>query len=82
MTSEVTPAPRSYDEVIRKTTPQKPRTPIEIWLAARDLSEYAPALADMGVKRVSDLVFLTDDDMKVLKVDPSSRLHFHVRVVG
>lgn len=58
------------------------QTPIGRWLAARNLQRYEAGLARMGVKRVADLVYLTDEDMDNLNVDPESRMHFYVRVIA
>lgn len=59
-----------------------PKTPIGRWLAARNLERFENGLAKMGVKRISDLVYLTDEDMRALQVDDEARVHFHVRVVA
>ena len=81
-TSRVTRVPsKTYDQVTRPSkrgTP--PDTPLKAWLAARNLEIYAEPLAKIGCKRVSDLVFLTDDDMQLLNVEPHARVHFHIQV--
>lgn len=56
------------------------RTPFGRWLADRNLQRFEEPLAKLGVCRVADLVYLTDEDMDHLNVDAKSRMQFYVRV--
>lgn len=58
------------------------QTPIGRWLAARNLERYEMGLQKLGIKKIADLVYLTDDDMDNLGVDNESRMHFYVRVIA
>ena len=58
------------------------RTPLSRWLADRSLSQYEPKLTDMGVRKLRDLAYLTDEDLLHMNVLPSQRLHFQVHVVA
>lgn len=67
------------DMVDRQRTPM---TPLSFWLAERKLEKYEPALSRMGVRRLSDLAYITDDDLANLNVDVASRSYFQVHVVA
>lgn len=75
----------TYDEHLAtaeehaKSNGQK-TTPFGRWLADRNLERFEGPLAKLGVYRVADLVYLTDEDMDTLNVDPKSRMQFYVRV--
>jgi len=52
------------------------------WLAARSLLQYADSLERVGVKRVADLIYLSDEDLDALAIDYDDRIHFYIHVVG
>jgi len=59
-----------------------PRTALSMWLNERNLSEYEAILTEMGVRKLRDLVYLTDEDLTNMKVDPSKRAFFQVQVIA
>mmetsp|Transcript_20772 Transcript_20772/g.82857 ORF Transcript_20772/g.82857 Transcript_20772/m.82857 type:complete len:213 (+) Transcript_20772:68-706(+) len=56
-------------------------SPIDAWLAARSLEAYGPALRAIGMKRISDLAYLTPEDMLDLGIPIDQHAHFNI-VVG
>lgn len=77
---------RTYDEHLASANEEEFRihgsatSPFGRWLKARNLESYEGPLAQLGVHRVADLVYLTDEDMDRLNVDQEARMQFYVRV--
>mmetsp|Transcript_9626 Transcript_9626/g.13340 ORF Transcript_9626/g.13340 Transcript_9626/m.13340 type:complete len:282 (+) Transcript_9626:150-995(+) len=61
---------------------KKERSAFKAWLAARSLLQYADSLESVGVRRVADLMYLSDEDLEALAIDYDDRVHFHIQVVG
>lgn len=70
----------TYSDMVDRQ--HSPMTPLSFWLAERKLEKYEPALSRMGVRRLSDLAYITDDDLANLNVDVASRSYFQVHVVA
>lgn len=73
------PISPTYDQMMRANSP---RTALSMWLNERNLSEYEAILTEMGVRKLRDLVYLTDEDLTNMKVDPSKRAFFQVQVIA
>lgn len=71
----------TYSEMMEWSKPT-PRTPLATWLAARDLEHYEAPLARMGVKRLADLAYITDEDLINMNMSDEARAHFHINVVA
>ena len=63
--------------------PELPRSPssnLDLWLVRRGLGKYLDAVAALGARRVSDLVFIDDDDLDLLGMTPEERAAIRIHV--
>ncbi|CAH0374249.1 unnamed protein product [Pelagomonas calceolata] len=63
--------------------PELPRSPssnLDLWLVRRGLGKYLDAVAALGARRVSDLVFIDDDDLDALGMTPEERAAIRIHV--
>ena len=63
--------------------PELPRSPssnLDLWLVRRGLGKYLDAVAALGARRVSDLVFINDDDLDALGMTPEERAAIRIHV--
>ena len=63
--------------------PELPRSPssnLDLWLVRRGLGKYLDAVAALGARRVSDLVFIDDDDLDSLGMTPEERAAIRIHV--
>ena len=63
--------------------PELPRSPssnLDLWLVRRGLGKYLDAVAALGARRVSDLVFINDDDLDLLGMTPEERAAIRIHV--
>ena len=63
--------------------PELPRSPssnLDLWLVRRGLGKYLDAVAALGARRVSDLVFIDDDDLDRLGMTPEERAAIRIHV--
>ncbi len=63
--------------------PELPRSPssnLDLWLVRRGLGKYLDAVAALGARRVSDLVFIDDDDLDALGMTPKERAAIRIHV--
>lgn len=67
------------DELFARTYVKKSK--LGRWLAARNLQDYETGLVKLGIKKIADLSFLTEDDMTKLGADHLARKHFSITVV-
>ena len=67
----------------RPAPPELPRSPssnLDLWLVRRGLGKYLDAVAALGARRVSDLVFIDDDDLDALGMTPEERAAIRIHV--
>ena len=67
----------------RPAPPELPRSPssnLDLWLVRRGLGKYLDAVAALGARRVSDLVFIDDDDLDALGMTPGERAAIRIHV--
>ena len=67
----------------RPAPPELPRSPssnLDLWLVRRGLGKYLDAVAALGARRVSDLVFIDDDDLDLLGMTPEERAAIWIHV--
>lgn len=79
--AEHSPTSTTYCEMMQNST-CAPVTPLSMWLAARNLLRFEPPLARIGVKRLADLAYVTEDDLINMNMSADARSHFHVHVVA
>jgi len=64
-------------------TPPLPRSPVsnlDLWLVRRGLGKYLDAIAALGARRVSDLVFVQGEDLDALGMTPDERAAVRIHV--
>lgn len=64
-------------------TPPLPRSPVsnlDLWLIRRGLGKYLDAIAALGARRVSDLVFVQSEDLDALGMTPDERAAIRIHV--
>ena len=67
----------------RPAPPELPRSPssnLDLWLVRRGLGKYLDAVAALGARRVSDLVFIDDDDLDAQGMTPEERAAIRIHV--
>jgi hypothetical protein len=69
------PAPPAPPEL-----PRSPSSNLDLWLVRRGLGKYLDAVAALGARRVSDLVFIDDDDLDLLGMTPEERAAIRIHV--
>jgi hypothetical protein len=69
------PAPPAPPEL-----PRSPASNLDLWLVRRGLGKYLDAVAALGARRVSDLVFIDDDDLDRLGMTPEERAAIRIHV--
>ena len=69
------PAPPAPPEL-----PRSPLSNLDLWLVRRGLGKYLDAVAALGARRVSDLVFIDDDDLDALGMTPEERAAIRIHV--
>ena len=72
--AELPPAPAPPE------LPRSPSSNLDLWLVRRGLGKYLDAVAALGARRVSDLVFIDDDDLDLLGMTPEERAAIRIHV--
>lgn len=69
---------QTYNEVVNV----RPASALAHWLKERSLGRYLDALHALGVKRLSDLAYITDADLDDVGMSLIDKLHFQLTVVS
>ncbi|KAH8070791.1 hypothetical protein JL721_4703 [Aureococcus anophagefferens] len=56
-------------------------TSLEVFLRIRNLERYAPALCQIGAKTISDLAFLTPQDLETIGIQPEDINNLTIKFV-
>lgn len=71
----------TYQEMMESAA-VSPKTPLSLWLETRRLEKFETPLSLMGVRRLADLAYLTEDDLISMEMDAASRSNFHFSVIA
>ena len=78
--SDAEPPPPPVRPPAPPELPRSPSSNLDLWLVRRGLGKYLDAVAALGARRVSDLVFIDDDDLDALGMTPEERAAIRIHV--
>uniref|UniRef100_A0A7S3NR98 SAM domain-containing protein n=1 Tax=Aureoumbra lagunensis TaxID=44058 RepID=A0A7S3NR98_9STRA len=70
----------TYGEIMHLSPQMSKQTSLSIWLAQRGLQSVEGKLAQLGITRLADLAYLTEDELSSLNLDPEKKLCFHLHL--